>query len=263
MTAYWKLNISKKEGQLVNYLRGPQTLTVGVLGPAGREAFFGTDRGYVMRWRVDRHEAQPMSGFRCRVHMVSPARIGLPKDRRCPHGTYDTNRRGQGYCAYPATHLTRRGTRLAVACRDGYVNVLDLPTRRQRYRFAGALGGLAFVAAQKLVFVRRDGRIQLYDDAETDNDASLRDIATFGRGAGIAAAAGELIAISTQARITLLPVSGGRPAGVLRLAATPVWVGLKISGTRGTLTTILKDGQVLRYPFTLHRVSKKASAPEA
>jgi hypothetical protein len=258
--AAWAIDIKAKRATLKNHLRGPQILTAAVLGASDVEAFFGTSQGHVLRWTIASKEAKAMTRFRCRVHMVSPGRAAKPPNRRCPHGTYDTNRKGQGYCAYPVTQLRRQGKTVGLACRDGYAHVLDLKRDRARYRLAGALGDLAFAGKGSLVFGRLDGQLQVYDPSIDDVDASMRPLASFRQPIYAMAASGELLAVAGKTTVTFVHLRGRRPLGALRVTSPPVWVGIELkgparAGSKGALKVIQRDGQIARYPFVLERAA--------
>ena len=205
-----------------------------------------------------------MATLRCRVHMVSPGRLSMPPNRRCPHGTYDTNRKGQGYCAYPPTQLRRRGAELALACRDGYTHIVDLQSKKARYRLSGALGGLAFADEGKLLFGRLDGRLQLYDSTVDDVDDSTRELFGLRQPVYALGARGELFGVGTKRSVTLLHQRGKSALGALRVSAPPLWVGLALEGkTKGALTVILQDGQVARYAFAVRQAQTPKQPPEA
>ncbi len=264
--AAWSVDAAAKRVTLKNHLRGPQIITAAVLGPTGREAFFGTSQGHVLRWTVANKHAKPMARFRCQVHMVSPGRLDKPPNRRCPHGTYDTNRKGQGYCAYPVTQLRRRGQLVALGCRDGYAHVLDLKRDRVRYRLAGALGDLVFAGTSSVVFGRLDGQLRVYDRDVEDVDASMRSLAAFRQPVFMLSASGELVAVASKHTVTLVHLRSERPLGALKVTAPPVWVEVNAESDiskEGALRVILSNGQIARYPFSLQPISGKQKLPEA
>ncbi|MBK6847717.1 MAG: hypothetical protein IPG96_09335 [Proteobacteria bacterium] len=236
---WWQLDPPRLLGQL----RGPQIITAAVLAPGDRAAFFGTDQGFVQRWRFDRREAEAALRLGCELIVLEYQRARLPLARRCPFGTFVQTHELRPACAYPVTQLVRQGATLAQACRTGTTSVIPLPRGPVQHTLAGALGALAFDPRGRLLLAREDGELRLYDPATR---AVERAWPQAGRAQALATA-DDLAALADAdgtLRLWDLRAAGeALPAATLRLPAPPVWLSLDRRPLR--LRALLADGRLV------------------
>jgi hypothetical protein len=235
---WWDLARRRAEGQLT----GPQALTAGVVARDSRTAYFATAQGHVQRWLTDREEAEEVAGFECRPSMVAPERRRLDPARRCPVGVYVLEG-DRPLCVYPVTQLVRRGDRIARACREGTVGVLDLESKRIRWsNVAGALSALTFVG-NDLLFARDDGELRLWRSARGELGPSLQP----GVVADAAASRDGLIAVARGTRVRLWHHDQVEVAGAVTIPSRAVWLGL--SKGPAQLEILLEDGRLVSHPL--------------
>jgi len=252
---WWQVDPPRLLGQL----RGPQAITAAVLAPGDAAAFFGTDQGFVQRWRLDRREAEAALRLGCELIVLEYQRARLPLARRCPFGTFVQTHELRPACAYPVTQLVRQGAALAQACRTGTTSVITLPRGPVQHTLAGALGALAFDPRGRLLLAREDGELRLYDPAAR---AVVRAWPQAGRARALAAA-DDLAALAEAdgvVRLWDLRAAGeAPPAATLRLPAPALWLSLEPHPLR--LRALLQDGRLVEAVGL--RASTSAPAPPA
>ncbi|MBK8481801.1 MAG: hypothetical protein IPL40_11575 [Proteobacteria bacterium] len=236
---WWQVDPPRLLGQL----RGPQAITAAVLAPGDAGALFGTDQGFVQRWRLDRREAEPAAGLGCELIVLEYQRARLPLARRCPFGTFVQTHDLRPACAYPLTQLTRRGALLAQACRTGTASLITLPQGATQHTLAGALGALAFDPRGRLLLARADGELRLYDPTAR---AVVRVWPRAGEARALAAAddLAALAGADGSLRLWDLRAAGDAPpSATLRLPRPPVWLALEAHPLR--LRALLDDGRLV------------------
>jgi WD40 repeat protein len=239
VAAAWDL----EERRLIRELAGPQRLTAGVMHPDGKSAYFGTAQGHVMRWRLGARGADAVREFACRGSLVYPARMRLPKKRRCPYGTYLETDEGKAVCTYPVTHLLIGGNKLLRSCRQGNLAILDLNTLKIEWHLAGHLTALAPAGADTLLLGRADGKVGLYRTSDREIvqplQPEVRPIA--------AAASGALVAVAAGAEVRVYHRKHPRNLAKVEVSAPPVWVAIREQGTRLVVAT--KNGRMRSWPL--------------
>lgn len=256
--AWWDLT----RRSLGRHLRGPHRIKTARFAPDGQSAFFGTDQGHVLRWHLAKGEAKAVAQLGCGARYVDVFRRGRPESERCPYGTYGENKKGQPYCAYPATHLARRGKTLARACRTGTLGVLSLETKAiKHYNMAGALADLHFADDDELLLARNDGLVARYSIKGNNEPQARRK----GRAEPTCASSSKkLFAVGHSKSITLWHRDQMTRLGGVRVPAPVVWVELReVSAKGGSLEALLADGQRLSWRFVLEARSRGASAGPA
>ena len=241
---------SVAEGRLLHQLRGPQRLTAAVFGPRGKSAYFATDEGHVLRWGLDEREAEAQRELSCGARIVNPLRRQLPRRERCPFGRFG-QQGGHSYCVYPATHLVRQGFQLARACRTGDLSVTDLASKRAVHAITEGVGALGFFRQDQLVIAENEGRLtrhSLKGKAEREARRGVARPKTF-------AALKDVFALGHPRLISVWSASGERPAGGIQVAAEPVWLVMSAQGAAGQLEALLADGALMRFAFTMQRVT--------
>jgi len=259
--AWWHLG--RHRGRLLGrHLRGPHRITTVRFSPDGESAFFGTDQGHVLRWKLVRGEAKAISALSCGARYVDVFRKGLPENERCPYGTYGENKKGNPYCAYPATHLARRGETLARACRTGTLSVSSLTGATiKHYNLSGALADLHFAGDNELLLAREDGFIARYNiSTGVEFDARRKGV----KEPTSACSAEKMFAIGHSKSITLWHREQQTRLGGVHLPAPAIWIELRnVTDKGGILEALLANGQRLSWPFTLRLRAKGASGVEA
>ncbi|MFH1132084.1 MAG: hypothetical protein V1754_12160 [Pseudomonadota bacterium] len=228
--------------KMVRQVKGSDLITAGVLDAAGQTAFFGTSLGYLLRWPLDRPDAQGIKRFHCHRWSVYSARRRLPETQRCPFGTYVEMDNGQSTCAYPVTHLVRQNSLLVRACRDGVVSFMDLSKQRYRGYSSGALNTLTFVGPNHLLLGMTKGELQILrildrkdpPHGEIEKTLAQKFFPT------AASSVGDLIAVAKEKRIHFW--KDKMPAGALDVPNKVVWLGLKTKPLG--ILILLEDGRL-------------------
>lgn len=229
----------------IRRVQGPQGLTSAVLDAVNNRAYFATDQGHVMRWRLDQQGADGIKAFSCGATRVYPARMQLPKERRCPYGTYLEPTPDTPVCAYPVTHLLLMGRKLVRACREGTLGILDLETHKTSWAMAGHLGAIAAVSPDLLVLAEAKGAIHLYHPAHRKELSLL----TPGGHPRAAASSGELIALAFKGHVRLWHRDHAAALASLPVNKPVVWLGLQRWPPR--LDLLLGSGKLIRRNVTI------------
>jgi hypothetical protein len=239
---YW----DTKQGTKIRQLRGPQPITSAVLYPEGNAAFFGTDQGHVLRWRLDQKGADGIKAFSCGGARVHSARMNLPIASRCrPYGTYFETPKGMHICLYPVTRLLRSGGELLRACRSGTLGFLDLKKQSTSFFQAGHLSAFATVGRERVLLGRADGKVQLHRRGEL----KPRTLVAAGKAPAAVAADGELLAAAVGGVIQLWHRDH---AAVVASVKTPTGRTVRWLGLRGrALLALYDDGRLLRRTLTV------------
>lgn len=261
---YW--DISSSEPEIVGHLRGPQRIQSALLGPNDKNAYFSTNRGYVLRWPLDTKNAEVINNFSCRIHMVNPNRLRLSEDKRCPFGIFDTNRKGKGYCAFPATHLTRYKDILAVGCRDGYSNIYDLRTNKMRYRLSTTLGALSIIDNDTVFFARSDRKLQHFEWKKDNDDDAVFYYLSMRQSPILSVADKEFIVVATTSSLSLIHKNQKDHLAGLKLNNVPIWIKLHApvllnssEKKKGKIEIIYRDGAYQVIDFSVQLINKSKS----
>jgi WD domain, G-beta repeat len=239
---YW----DTRRGEKVRQLRGPQPITSAALYPTGNAAFFGTDQGHVLRWRLDQKGADGIKAFACGGARVHTARMNLPIASRCrPYGTYFETPAGMHICLYPVTRLLRSGDVLLRACRSGTLGFLDLKKQSTEFYQAGHLSAFAAVGRDRVLLGRADGKVQLYRRGELKPQV----LAAAGKAPAAVAADRDLLAVAAGGVIHLWHREHATVVASLKIPAgrTVRWLGLK----GRALQALYDDGRLVRRELTV------------
>ena len=247
-TAYWW---SLAENRLLRSVRGPEQLMDGVIDDQDRAAYFGTERGFVLRWAFDQAEALAVEGVRCTAWAVPSDRRRLPEAKRCTAGTFGETPKGQQVCLYPVTQMRRRGKRLAVACGDGVISFLQLESRQIRRYQDESVGLINYLDDDILLLAARQGqltRLELVKSTETQY--------SFGKVLArrrlvqvplLIAASKKYWALVSADRVEIFLRDHIRASGAVKTKGKIVWMGLQQQAEE--LYLLLADGRLVRHGF--------------
>jgi hypothetical protein len=229
---------------LVRRVAGPQTITAAVLAPDGATAYFGTEQGHVLRWRLGQPSAEPLRQLACAGSKLTRAQLRLPESKRCEFGAYVEPPQGGAICAYPITALALRGALLAAACREGTISFNDLPGGRRSFYLAGYLRTVTPVGAELMLLGRGEGELRLYD---VPGGKVVRELQPAGA-PDAAAVDGELLAVAHGHHLHVWHTGHVAALASLALPRRAVWASLRA----GELRLLLEDGR-----FVAHSVSRQ------
>ena len=248
VVAYWEVG----SGKLLRQVAGPQRVTSAALTAGAGEAYFGTDQGHVLRWRLDQPGADGVKAFSCGGARVHPARMNLPEPKRCPYGTYLETDAGLHVCLYPVTHLSVGQGILLRACRSGTLGFLDLKRLTTSYFQAGHLGVLVPVGADQALLGRVDGQVRLHRRTESEPRRTFSPAAP---APTAAAAAGSLGAVATRGRILIWHLDHEQQACALSLPAgrRAIWIGLDGGAVPNALRALYDDGALVSFKLAIRR----------
>ena len=229
----------------IKRLSGPHLITGAVFAPSGEAALFSTLQGHVFHWRLKDSEAELVKRFSCGATQVLPERLNLPKQKRCPYGTFVESEAGQPLCAYAVTQLVRSGSFIGRACREGVVGLLDYRDRSIKFLTAGALRTISLVQNKTLLAGRLDAELRIYnlESKPTYRDLQPRSAyhcTTIAQQLA-AACAGKTLRIWHWSTETLLYQA--------TLSKPPVWMSFSNKLTR--LNLLLRDGRFITYKIAL------------
>jgi hypothetical protein len=249
LCAWW----STARRALVRQVHGPQEITSAwLLERAGApRAYFGTDHGAVVRWDPSQAKAEPLPRLACPAVALSPGQLAAPQAKRCPYGRFVPDPRGAGVCAYPVTAMAASGGRLAWACREGGLRLLELGSESLDGFSPGWLRTLTPLADGQVLAGRGEGQLRVYALAEKK---LLRELTPEGAPEA-AASAGELTAVAQPGAIRIWAGEAPRAVASAPSKARTVWLGLRrTSPTAAELRLLTVDGKLSLRPLVLRPV---------
>lgn len=235
-------------------IRGPQKLKAMAMAQDGQAVFFATDHGHVLRWDLQRSTATPVKSFDCGAAAVTPVRLQLPPEKRCPYGSHVLLDDDQSVCFYPVTVMLNHGGYLFRACRSGTLGKLHLKTRKVGWASAGHLRTLTPVGPEHVLLGRQDGRLDLYDP---NAGTVIRKLLDKGPRPRAAATSDSLIAVAYKTKVLFWPANGNKPMASLRPPGPVAWIMLHRDPLEVRL--LLKSGKLIAYRLKLTKSSSKGS----
>ena len=249
------VSVAGKEGAVwdlrrkvrIRDLKGPQPITALAVGPEGKEAFFGTDQGHVMRWDLSTSKAVPIPRFPCGATGVPPARMQLPPASRCRYGTYFQTPEGQHACLYPVTLLVVREGKLFRACREGTLASRGLAGGELTWFTAGHLSLLTPMPPDLMLQGKVEGQLNVYSSGQ---NKLLRALAAPMKKPLAAAATARLLAVAQEGgQILVWSRPGKAPAATVQGPPGVIWLHL----SDGELRYLARDGRVISHKIELEK----------
>lgn len=262
-TATWW---SLAEARLLRSVSGPEQLMDGVIvgdgvGDGAAEdgaAYFGTERGFVLRWAFDKGEAVAVEGIRCTAWSVPADRRRLAESKRCIAGTFVETPKGEQVCLYPVIQVRRRGHGLAIACGDGVISFLNLKDHQIRRYQDESAGLISYLDEDIILLAARQGqltRLELVKSNETQYSfGKVLDRRRLAQVPLLVTASEKYWALASKDRVDIYLRNQLYASGAVKTKGKVAWIGLAPQTEQ--LYLLLADGRLVRHGFSVSVAGK-------